>query len=279
MGGVQTSSALTSHAEMDLPVVGSVGTGTSTADFVKHKSIDGAGNAKNETGAGDAGAPATSNGQTVQNLQASSSKTDTGIVPSKIAENGAAQTTLQPLLTPTGSHESATAQRATSGAPDPARVGRAADPPASAHLTTIEGTPAYGINSAKLIQTMGDTEMHVGMHSAEFGDISIRTLLNQQQMVAQISLDHSDLSHAIASHLSTVQAKLGEEYGLHASIEINNQGSPLSSGQGNSQQRDQQSPGHSDSGASVEAVELSESGSNVVAQTSAGSGHGLDITV
>ena len=35
--------------------------------------------------------------------------------------------------------------------------------------------------------------MRVGMHSTEFGDISIRTTLSQQQMLAQISLDHSDL--------------------------------------------------------------------------------------
>jgi hypothetical protein len=98
-------------------------------------------------------------------------------------------------------------------------------------------------------------------------------------MMAQISLDHNDLSQALSAHLSTMQVKLGEEYGLHASIEINNQGSPLSGGQGNSSQSDQQSYARSSRGKSAAPAALSESVSGVVALTSAGSGHGLDIRV
>jgi len=218
---------------------------------------------------------AASDSQTVQSLQADAPAT--GIL--RASENGPAQTTLQGVLTPVGSHESATTQRTTTGSPDSAHAERAQDLPASAHLVAGEGTPASGINSAKLIQTMGQTEMHVGMHSVEFGDISIRTSLSQQQMVTQISLDHNDLSQAISSHLSTVQAKLGEEYGVRASIEINNQGAPLSGGQGNSQPRDQQSSGHYSSGARAGPAERSENVSSVVGLSSAGSGHGLDITV
>src|SRR5580658_3065506 len=77
------------------------------------------------------------------------------------------------------------------------------------------------------------------MHSSEFGDISIRTSVSQQQMLAQISLDHSELSQAISDHISAVQSKLGSDYGLHASIEINNHGSSLSHGSEQSSQRDQ----------------------------------------
>jgi hypothetical protein len=158
-------------------------------------------------------------------------------------------------------------------------MGKAQDLAASVYGGVDDAVPASGINSAKLVQTMGETEMRVGMHSVEFGDISIRTSLSQQQMVTQISLDHNDLSQAISSHLSTVQAKLGEEYGLHASIEINNQGTPLSGGQGNSQPRGRQQPGRSGSGVDAGPVELSESISSVVAATSVGRTHGLDITV
>ena len=67
------------------------------------------------------------------------------------------------------------------------------------------------INTARLIQSMSETEMRVGMRSTEFGDISIRTLVSQQQMQAQISVDHSELSNAISAHIPSMQAKFGNE--------------------------------------------------------------------
>jgi hypothetical protein len=277
--GLLADSELTHTADMGLPAVNPMGTGAATTDQASSKAIDGASNTKSVTTGTDAAWHAANDSQTAQSLQAEASKTGAGIGISRAVENAAVQTTLQTVLTPTSSPESATAQRATAGVPDSAHAGKAQDLPASAHLLAGEGTPASGINSAKLIQTMGETEMHVGMHSAEFGDISIRTSLSQQQMVTQISLNHSDLSQTISSHLSSVQAKLGEEYGLHASIEVNNQGAPLSGGQGNSPQRDQPSHGRSSSGGSVVPAEVSDSVSSVVALANAGSGHGLDITV
>jgi hypothetical protein len=87
-----------------------------------------------------------------------------------------------------------------------------------------EATPASGINTAKVIQTMGETEMRVGMHSTEFGNISIRTTVSQQQMLAQISVDHGDLSQAISAHVGSMQTKLGEESGLRTVIEVNHSG-------------------------------------------------------
>jgi hypothetical protein len=94
------------------------------------------------------------------------------------------------------------------------------------------------INTARVIQTMNETEMRVGMHSSEFGDISIRTMVTQQQMQAQISVDHSELVSALSAHIPSVQAKLGADYGLHASIEVSQGGASFSSNQGQSSQRD-----------------------------------------
>ena len=271
---------LTSHADVGLTAGNSMGTNLAGTAPASSKTTDGGSNTRSvATAMADPFGRAANDSQSVQSLQPDASKAGTGIGISRAVENGAAQINLQTVLTPTGSHESATAPRATAGTPDPAHAGRAQDLPAATHLMAGEGMPASGINSAKLIQTMGETEMHVGMHSAEFGDISIRTSLSQQQMVTQISLEHSDLSQTISSHLSAVQAKLGEEYGLHALIEVNSQGTPFSGGQGNSPQRDQASPGRSSSGGSVGTAELRESVANVVAQNSAGNGHGLDVTV
>lgn len=94
------------------------------------------------------------------------------------------------------------------------------------------------INSARVIQSMSETEMRVGMRSTEFGDISIRTSVTQQQMQAQISVDHSELVSALSAHIPAVQAKLGADYGLHASIEVSQGGASFSGNQGQSSQRD-----------------------------------------
>jgi hypothetical protein len=55
---------------------------------------------------------------------------------------------------------------------------------------------------------------------------------------AQISVDHGELGTAISAHIPSVQAKLGNELGLHASIEVTQSGSSLSGEQYQSQQRD-----------------------------------------
>ncbi len=69
--------------------------------------------------------------------------------------------------------------------------------------------PAPAVNSARLIQRIGEAEIRVGMRSSDFGDVSISTLATHNSISAQISLDHADLAKAIAAHLPEVQARLG----------------------------------------------------------------------
>lgn len=101
-----------------------------------------------------------------------------------------------------------------------------------------------GINTARLIQTISASEMSLGMHSAEFGDIAIRTSVSQQQVQGQINVDHSALGIAIAAHLPSLQSKLGNELGLHTSIEVNQLGGSLAGGHGQSAQQYQRSISH-----------------------------------
>jgi hypothetical protein len=149
--------------------------------------------------------------------------------------------------------------------------------PASVHAEGGEAVAASSINSAKLMQTMSETEMHVGMRSAEFGDISIRTSISQQQLVTQISLDHSDLSQAISAHVSTMQTKLGEDFGLHASIEVHNLGSSLSGEPGQSSQREQRAFTPSARIESALVAPEEQTGPNLGALVAAGNGNRLDI--
>jgi hypothetical protein len=128
---------------------------------------------------------------------------------------------------------------AANGSSDATRTNPQPAVAAASHGDVDERGSSSGINSAHVLQSMSESEMRVGMHSAEFGNISIRTSVSQQQMQAQISLDHSDLGQAIASHISSVQTKLTNEYGLHASIQVNHQGASSSGQSGDSQPREQ----------------------------------------
>ncbi|MFZ0745678.1 MAG: hypothetical protein WAM85_14800 [Terracidiphilus sp.] len=77
------------------------------------------------------------------------------------------------------------------------------------------------------------------MHSIEFGEISVRTSVSQQQMLAQISTEHFDLGAAISAHIPSIQEKLGNDFGLHASIQVNHGGASFSEGRGQSPQSEQ----------------------------------------
>ena len=192
-------------------------------------------------------------------------------------DSGASQA--QSVAMHLASHETAAAQHTTNSFGDTTASAKVQEAPVAAHAAAGDVAMSSGINAAKLIQTMGETEMHVGMHSTEFGDISIRTTMSQQQMVTQISLNHTDLSQAISAHVATVQAKLGENYGLHTSIEVNNQGSSFSGESGNSSRQEHRS--HSrftgSEGSSFSAGSEGEIG--LGGAIHAGNGHELDIRI
>ena len=123
-----------------------------------------------------------------------------------------------------------------------------AQDPADAAAERLEragSAAAAGISTARLIQTMSESEMRVGMHSAEFGDISIRTSVSQQQLTAQISVDHSELGSAISAHLPSLESKLGSEFGLHASIDVNQLGGSATGGNGQSSHQNQKTTSQS----------------------------------
>lgn len=106
------------------------------------------------------------------------------------------------------------------------------DSPAAALAAVRDASEAIhapAINSARLIQKMNESEMRVGMQTAEFGSISVRTSMVHEQLAAQISVDYAELGRAMSQHLSSMQARLGEEYGLHARIEIRDGGTSYTS--------------------------------------------------
>ena len=115
--------------------------------------------------------------------------------------------------------------------------GRTAQAQESA-LNGTESQPAVAaINAARLIQRVGDSEIRVGMHSAEFGNVSISTIASRGVISAQISLDHGELANTIAAHLPETQARLGANQPVEVRISTNQQGAGSTGGeQGGTQQ-------------------------------------------
>ena len=189
--------------------------------------------------------------------------------PAKSTDNGAPP--VQAISTPAAVHDT---RRTGDG------VG---DGPHSTELTAAavavprengESTQTSAISTARLIQTMNETGMQVGLRSAEFGDISIRTSVSQQQMLAQISVDHGDLGKAITMHVPAVQSKLGEEFGLRASIEVHQSGASFSGEQGSSSAGQQRPYGRS---VQTQNISAETESLNPAAVAAAWDGNRLDV--
>ena len=94
-------------------------------------------------------------------------------------------------------------------------------PDSAASVSTAAEQAPPVINSAKLIQSMGQTEMRVGMRSNEFGNISINTSTTRDSISAQISVDHGELAKELAAHLPEMQARLSGDQAVNVRIDMN----------------------------------------------------------
>jgi len=191
--------------------------------------------------------------------------------PSAQAQPNSAAPQVQSVVAPHAVAQAASAPHTHADSAEPAHAA-AQSAPAEAG----EAAPAQAINTANVIQRMNETEMRVGLHSAEFGDISIRTSVSQQQMMAQISVDHSDLGKAISAHIPAMEAKLGGDFGIRAMVQVNQSGMSFSGERGYSPQRDQRSYAQPAQAEPVPA--LRETDTAVLRAAAApGNGYRLDI--
>ena len=102
--------------------------------------------------------------------------------------------------------------------------GHAAKAPDAAPASTPVLQPLPVVNTAKLIQSAGQSEMRVGIRSNEFGNISISTSSTREMISAQISLDHGELARTLTAHLPEMQARLGSNQAVDVRIDMNGQG-------------------------------------------------------
>ena len=86
------------------------------------------------------------------------------------------------------------------------------------------------ITSAKLVQSMSQSEFRVGMQTQEFGNIDIRTSVARHMFSAQISVEHSDVAKSMTADLPALYHKLADQQVPVASIVIQGQSFATSSG-------------------------------------------------
>ncbi len=102
---------------------------------------------------------------------------------------------------------------------------------AAARVVVEVAEPVVAINTAKLLHSVGQTEIRVGMRSVEFGNISIRTSATPELMSAEISVDHGELARMLATHVPEMQARLGGGQPVQVQIEISGQSAGGNGGQ------------------------------------------------
>jgi len=90
------------------------------------------------------------------------------------------------------------------------------------------------VNTARLVERLKESEINLNVRSLDFGNVAIHTAMSHDRLSAQISLERNDLGKALASEIPTLQSKLSQEHGIHATIELQQQSSSFSADSGQS---------------------------------------------
>jgi flagellar hook-length control protein FliK len=82
--------------------------------------------------------------------------------------------------------------------------------------------PTSLINSAKLVERIGEAELRLGMRAGEFGNVDIRTSMVRNQFSAEISVERGELGRVMAAELPGLQTRLTDQRVPVANITIQN---------------------------------------------------------
>jgi len=117
-------------------------------------------------------------------------------------------------------------------------------------------TPVIGsaVHTARLVERMGQSEVRVGIHAGEFGNVAIRTSLGRNQFTAEISVERGELGRALAAELPSLHTRLSEHHLPEAQVILQH---PASGGSGDARQNSPHNQGMRSAGA-VEKTERNE---------------------
>lgn len=100
--------------------------------------------------------------------------------------------------------------------------GTPSKPMAAAEPSSREAVMQHA-NDASTTRTLTNAmrgELHVGLHTEAFGRVTIQTNTGPGQFSAQVSLEDSKQSAALAAHLPGVEQRILQQHGLDASVRI-----------------------------------------------------------
>jgi flagellar hook-length control protein FliK len=103
--------------------------------------------------------------------------------------------------------------------------------------------PTSLVHSAKLVQSIGEAELRLGIRAGEFGSVDIRTSMVRNQFTAEISVERGELGRVMAAELPNLQNRLAEQRVPMASITLQNHTGSQSSASEQQKPRDGQ-PGY-----------------------------------
>jgi len=84
-------------------------------------------------------------------------------------------------------------------------------------------TPSI-INTARLMQAMGQSELRIGLQSRELGSIDIHTSLAAHTFTAQIFVEHGEVARTLSSELPGLYSRLADQKVLAGPIQIHSDG-------------------------------------------------------
>jgi flagellar hook-length control protein FliK len=96
------------------------------------------------------------------------------------------------------------------------------------------------VQSAKLVERIGEAELRLGIRAGEFGSVDIRTSMVRNQFSAEISVERGELGRVMAAELPSLQSRLTEQGVPVASITVQNHSGSSSSASDQREPRERQ---------------------------------------
>jgi hypothetical protein len=91
------------------------------------------------------------------------------------------------------------------------------------HETPAAVSNPLSLHSARLLESLGQSELRVGLKMGDLGNVEIRTQLHHDQLRAEISVERGDLGHTLAAEMPALQQRLRDHDVPMASIVVNHQ--------------------------------------------------------
>ncbi len=100
--------------------------------------------------------------------------------------------------------------------PDNQRMGdgkgqRASPTPASSTADTPSADPPM-LQSARVLERMGQSEIRVGLNTANFGNLELHTSVNQDRVAATLATSHSELRAALAAEMPSLEHAMAQQH-------------------------------------------------------------------